>query len=149
MNRGQQHNARYRRDNYRHFVNRKLPFEERACTSKVPFVTREEARSLARHGRFQDGRLVPYRCPIGDHWHLGHRSSKAASAARRRGRLEGVGVLDGFEGLEVADELRREAKDHRGFPFARVAHLRLARAQRGDARGVGEVPIRGDEQEEN
>jgi hypothetical protein len=36
---------------YHQFINRDLPIWERACTSKVRFESRAEARSLARHGR--------------------------------------------------------------------------------------------------
>jgi hypothetical protein len=60
-------------DVYRRLVNRELPRRERACTSKVPFSTRPEARTVAHHGRRADGALQPYRCSYGDHWHLGHR----------------------------------------------------------------------------
>ncbi len=57
---------------YHQFINRDLPIRERACTSKAAFVTRAEARSMARHGRHSNGQLEPYRCWFCDLWHLGH-----------------------------------------------------------------------------
>jgi hypothetical protein len=60
-------------DVYRRLVNRDLPREERACTSKIPFETRIEARAHARDDRRTDGSLRPYRCPFRDHWHVGHK----------------------------------------------------------------------------
>jgi len=73
-------------DAYRRFINRDLPTEERACTSKVTHETRAEARSVARRARRSSGSaLHPYRCPYGEHWHVGH--------AMRRYRL----LEPGFE----------------------------------------------------
>jgi len=57
---------------YRLYINRDLPIQERACTSKAGFTTRAEARSMARHGRHIGGRLAPYHCWFCDLWHLGH-----------------------------------------------------------------------------
>ena len=57
---------------YRMLINRDLPIEERACTSKVWFVTRTEARQVARHGRRSNGRLESYHCRNCGYWHLGH-----------------------------------------------------------------------------
>jgi hypothetical protein len=58
---------------YRQFVNRDLPLPERGCSSKAVFITRSEAKHLARHGRHSDGTLRPYRCRRCAGWHLGHR----------------------------------------------------------------------------
>jgi len=60
---------------YRRFINRDLPIEERACTSKARFLSRGEARSMVRHGRrcAARGDLRPYRCRSCGWWHLGHR----------------------------------------------------------------------------
>jgi hypothetical protein len=58
---------------YRSLVNRDLPLIERGCTSKAAFVSRGEARSLARHLRFGHGQLEAYHCRHCDLWHLGHR----------------------------------------------------------------------------
>ena len=58
---------------YRQFVNRDVPIQERACTSKVAFVSRREALSRCRHGRMGYSGLKPYRCEWCDGWHLGHR----------------------------------------------------------------------------
>ena len=60
-------------------VNRQLPRLERSCLTKARFVSRDEARALARHGRHRDGQLSPYHCLYCGLWHLGHRR-------RRRGR---------------------------------------------------------------
>ena len=61
-------------DAYRRFINRELPWEERSCTSKAQFVTRDEARSYRRSGhRTAGSSLRAYHCPMGSHWHLGHR----------------------------------------------------------------------------
>jgi hypothetical protein len=69
---------------YRELIDRQVPFEERACLSKVRYSSRREARSLVRHGRRQDGTLEPYRCQFCGEWHLGHgRSGKARRIARR------------------------------------------------------------------
>ena len=57
---------------YRQFINRDLPIVERGCTSKAAFVSRGEARSLVRHGRFSSGNLEPYHCRTCGLWHLGH-----------------------------------------------------------------------------
>jgi hypothetical protein len=57
---------------YRTLINRDLPYVERACTSKVGFVTRGEARQVARHGRRSEGRLESYHCWNCGSWHLGH-----------------------------------------------------------------------------
>lgn len=66
-------------DAYRHLINRDLPWEERTCTSKVPYLTRAEARSVARDGRrSSSSALRPYHCPLGDHWHLAHRRASRA-----------------------------------------------------------------------
>lgn len=68
-------------DAYRRFINRELPWEERSCTSKVQFVTRDEARSCLR-GRHLDAgsALRPYRCHFGEHWHVGHRRRRHPGA---------------------------------------------------------------------
>ena len=58
---------------YRQFINRDLPRVERACTSKALFLSRNEARSLVRTGRHNDGQVKPYHCRHCDGWHLGHR----------------------------------------------------------------------------
>jgi hypothetical protein len=88
------------RHDYRRLINRQLPFEERTCGSKVRFDTRAQARQLANDGRRSDGRLRPYQCPFGSHWHLGHahrrRSTAPASGSdgrrdlRPRGRLGAI-----------------------------------------------------------
>jgi hypothetical protein len=57
---------------YRTWINRNLPLVERGCTSKAGFVSRGEARSLARHGRHSNGQLEPYHCGLCGLWHLGH-----------------------------------------------------------------------------
>lgn len=41
-------------------------------TSKAAFVSRGEARTLTRHGRFGHGSLEPYHCRHCGMWHLGH-----------------------------------------------------------------------------
>jgi len=56
----------------RTLVNRDLPPVERACTSKVTYFGRREARAAA-HGRHSDGQLRPYHCEFCGLWHLGHR----------------------------------------------------------------------------
>ena len=67
-------------DAYRRVINRELPFEERSCSSKVQFVTRDEARSYLRSGRRTAGSaLKAYRCRFGSHWHLGHHRSRHPS----------------------------------------------------------------------
>lgn len=58
---------------YREYVERPLPYAERACTSKLAYASRREASSRVRHGRHQDGTLHPYRCGFCGGWHLGHR----------------------------------------------------------------------------
>jgi len=89
-------------DVYRRLINRDLPWEERACTSKVQFVTRDEACSYLRSGRLTAGsRLRPYRCRFADHWHLGHGRRRHPAggeagprpAPRDRAREEGPGWL--------------------------------------------------------
>ncbi len=57
---------------YRQFVNRNLPLQDRGCTSKAMFVSRREAQSLLRKGRHGSSGLKPYRCRWCDGWHLGH-----------------------------------------------------------------------------
>ena len=59
-------------DEYRLLINRDLSLRERTCGSKAAYVSRGEARTLARHGRRADGQVAPYRCPFCDLWHLGH-----------------------------------------------------------------------------
>lgn len=61
---------------YRQLVSRDLPLQERACTSKVVFVSRRDALSRARHGRMGYVGLRPYRCEWCDGWHLGHRRGR-------------------------------------------------------------------------
>jgi hypothetical protein len=39
----------------RQLINRDLPLVERACTSKVRFMSRREARTVARHGHVGPG----------------------------------------------------------------------------------------------
>jgi hypothetical protein len=56
---------------YRRFINRDLPLRERGCESKALYLSRGEARSVARGGRCSG--LHPYRCRYCPHWHLGHR----------------------------------------------------------------------------
>lgn len=75
-------------DVYRRLINRDLPRQERACTSKVPFATRVEARALAHGGRRANGALQPYRCPYGEHWHLGHRPRRHGRPLPPRGADE-------------------------------------------------------------
>ena len=58
---------------YRALIERPLSPIERACTSKVGYGSRREARTRARHGRHQDGTLRPYHCGNCGEWHLGHR----------------------------------------------------------------------------
>ncbi|HEX6475067.1 MAG TPA: hypothetical protein VF114_08300 [Candidatus Limnocylindria bacterium] len=58
---------------YRQYINRNLPVQERGCTSKAVYVSRREAKSIARHGRRGYAGLHPYRCRWCDGWHLGHR----------------------------------------------------------------------------
>ena len=58
---------------YRQLVNRELPLQERACTSKVAFLSRRDALSRCRHGRMGYSGLKPYRCDWCGDWHLGHR----------------------------------------------------------------------------
>jgi hypothetical protein len=58
---------------YTQFIERPTGRVERSCTSKVPYMSRREARSRVRHGRNQDGTLRPYRCPFCGAWHLGHK----------------------------------------------------------------------------
>jgi hypothetical protein len=91
---------RHRRpmDAYRRFINRELPWEERSCTSKAQFVTRDEARSYLRSGiRTSGSALRPYHCPMGCHWHLGHRRRRHNGAdvdiapRHRRGPAAGGG----------------------------------------------------------
>jgi hypothetical protein len=57
---------------YRRFINRQLPLQERGCSSKAVYVSRGEARSIARHGRNGYAGLHPYRCQWCSGWHLGH-----------------------------------------------------------------------------
>lgn len=45
---------------------------ERACSWKIPYASRRDARARARGGRHQDGTLRPYHCQFCDGWHLGH-----------------------------------------------------------------------------
>jgi len=45
----------------------------RSCLSKIPYLSRREARARVRDGRNQDGTLRPYRCQFCDLLHLGHR----------------------------------------------------------------------------
>jgi hypothetical protein len=82
-------------DMYRMFINRDLPWPERACSSKVPYETRHEALGVARDARRTDGSLRPYHCRLGDHWHLGHRrrlTFTAAGTAHGRGERRGAVV---------------------------------------------------------
>ena len=58
---------------YRTLINRNLPLVARGCTSKAAYVSRREARFVARHGRHSNGQLQPYHCVNCDLWHLGHR----------------------------------------------------------------------------
>ena len=69
---------------YRELIDRQVPFEERACLSKVRYASRREARTLSRHGRRQDGTLEPYRCRFCGEWHLGHSRHGAARRIARR-----------------------------------------------------------------
>jgi hypothetical protein len=64
------------RVDYHQFINRNLPSAERSCTSKTMYVSRGEAKSVARQGRLQDGSLRPYRCRFCPGWHLGHRRKR-------------------------------------------------------------------------
>ena len=57
---------------YRLYVNRDLPIEERECTSKAAYSTRREARCMMRRGHHAAGQLEPYHCSFCDLWHLGH-----------------------------------------------------------------------------
>jgi hypothetical protein len=65
-----------------HLINRRLPAVERSCLSKAFFVSRREARSMARNGRRSNGQLKPYRCRYGEHWHLGHRPQWRTKAGK-------------------------------------------------------------------
>lgn len=67
---------------YRLFVNRSLPLQERGCTSKSYFVSRGEAKAVLRSGRHSFSGLQPYRCRYCDGWHLGHRRPPAFVAVR-------------------------------------------------------------------
>lgn len=64
------------------------------------------------------------------------------------GGEEGVAGFDRDGVAEIADEVRCEAQDHRGFPFAGVAHLPLVQRGLGFPRLGSEAPVRGEEQEE-
>ena len=54
-------------------------YRHHACGRKTPFSSRGEARHTVRiHQRnLGGGKVTPYRCPFGDHWHIGHATSKA------------------------------------------------------------------------
>lgn len=86
-------------DVYRRLINRDLPWEERACTSKACFVTRDEARSYLRSGALTAGSAMKaYRCRFCRQWHLGHRPRRRGGAApvapppRRQVRREDGGA---------------------------------------------------------
>lgn len=66
---------------YRLYINRDLPIRDRACESKAVYVSRADARSMARQGHRQDGSLTPYHCRFCSQWHLGHRRRRHARAA--------------------------------------------------------------------
>ncbi len=57
---------------YRQFINRNLPLQDRGCTSKAVFISRREAQSLLRNSRHGSTGLKPYRCRWCEGWHLGH-----------------------------------------------------------------------------
>lgn len=64
-----------------------------SCTSKVPYMTRAEAKTIAKRtgDKFGGGKVEAYPCTYADHWHVGHATSKkrrkiALSADRRRQR---------------------------------------------------------------
>lgn len=60
-------------------------FRQRVCARKYPIPTKAEARHLRRSTTSSlGGRFTVYACPIGDHWHVGHASSKKERRARRR-----------------------------------------------------------------
>jgi hypothetical protein len=56
---------------YRTFINRDLPMQDRGCGSKAVFISRREAKSFVRRGGYPG--LEPYRCRFCPHWHVGHR----------------------------------------------------------------------------
>ena len=60
-------------------------FRQHVCGRKVPFQSRAEARTMGRitNNGYGGGQVAPYRCPLDDHWHLGHSMSKKQRRARR------------------------------------------------------------------
>ena len=68
--------------------------EQISCGSKRVFPTRSAARKAAREGRFESGHtnIEEYKCKVGDHWHIGHRTKvkkREHHARRRRSRYHG------------------------------------------------------------
>ena len=53
---------------YASFINRDLPLREKACTSKIPYVSRREATTTTR----RQESVKPYRCGSCGLWHVGH-----------------------------------------------------------------------------
>src|SRR5436190_17301253 len=65
-----------------------------------------------------------------------------------RGRCEPSPRFHGFDTLEIAHKLWSDPKNHRGLPLARVTHFALAQAKLGEARRVGQIPIRREEEQQ-
>ena len=62
-----------------------------ACDRKLPYDTIEAAefvlRSMREKGKAHEG-LQPYRCPYGDHWHLGRKHKRERQRQRRARRRQ-------------------------------------------------------------
>ena len=53
---------------YLSFINRDLPLREKACLSKIPYVSRREAVTTTR----RQESVKPYHCWSCGLWHVGH-----------------------------------------------------------------------------
>lgn len=53
-----------------------IPFtadQARQCLGKRPYARKRDAKIAVRHVEQRHGRMIIYRCPHCDRWHLGHR----------------------------------------------------------------------------
>ena len=63
-----------------------------------------------------------------------------------RGRFEGVSRIGGRDLGKIADEMRRDAQNHRRLPFAGVGHVMLHESRHCGVHVRRQVPISGEQQ---